>query len=244
MGFVRFGWRDYDVRAGRWTAPDPIGDKGGDPDWYGYCLDDPVNGVDPLGLLTLERLWLLAHSEEKNGASRVQSAPVAKPRRLLPKHETEGALDAVRPWNLGRLLRAPSGVEETSMKVQAPFHTGPVVLRCFLAPRCDVRGAIPQSGACARISCPGGPSRRPARGGACRSRQVAEASAHRFPLPRITVGPPDASPRIRFCRGNDVLFRRSHAMLLVPSLPSASLTRGGSASANQRRFDHGYIPDQ
>jgi len=27
-----------------------MGDKGGDPDWYGYCLDDPVNGVDPLGL--------------------------------------------------------------------------------------------------------------------------------------------------------------------------------------------------
>ncbi|OIQ50309.1 hypothetical protein BerOc1_02240 [Pseudodesulfovibrio hydrargyri] len=50
LGFVRFGWRDHDVRTGRWTAPDPIGDKGGDPDWYGYCLDDPVNGVDPLGL--------------------------------------------------------------------------------------------------------------------------------------------------------------------------------------------------
>jgi hypothetical protein len=29
---------------------DPLGDAGGDPDWYGYCLDDPVNGVDPLGL--------------------------------------------------------------------------------------------------------------------------------------------------------------------------------------------------
>jgi len=54
LGFVRFGWRDYDVRTGRWTAPDPIGDKGGDPDWYGYCLDDPVNGVDPLGLWTNE----------------------------------------------------------------------------------------------------------------------------------------------------------------------------------------------
>jgi len=50
LGFVRFGWRDYDVNTGRWTAPDPIGDKGGDPDWYGYCLDDPVNAVDPLGL--------------------------------------------------------------------------------------------------------------------------------------------------------------------------------------------------
>lgn len=53
LGFVRFGWRDYDVNTGRWTAPDPIGDRGGDPDWYGYCLDDPVNGVDPLGLYQL-----------------------------------------------------------------------------------------------------------------------------------------------------------------------------------------------
>jgi RHS repeat-associated protein len=50
LGFVRFGWRDYDTNTGRWTAPDPIGDSGGDSDWYGYCLDDPVNGVDPLGL--------------------------------------------------------------------------------------------------------------------------------------------------------------------------------------------------
>ena len=50
LGFVRFGWRDYDTFTSRWTAPDPMGDAGGDPDWYGYCLDDPVNGVDPLGL--------------------------------------------------------------------------------------------------------------------------------------------------------------------------------------------------
>ncbi len=27
-----------------------MGDAGGDSDWYGYCLDDPVKGVDPLGL--------------------------------------------------------------------------------------------------------------------------------------------------------------------------------------------------
>ncbi|WP_319470544.1 RHS repeat-associated core domain-containing protein [uncultured Pseudodesulfovibrio sp.] len=50
LGFVRFGFRDYDTYTSRWTAPDPIGDAGGDSDWYGYCLDDPVNGVDPLGL--------------------------------------------------------------------------------------------------------------------------------------------------------------------------------------------------
>lgn len=48
-GFVRFGWRDYDPDTGRWTAKEPIGDAGGDPDWYGYCLDDPVNMYDPTG---------------------------------------------------------------------------------------------------------------------------------------------------------------------------------------------------
>ncbi|WP_319541252.1 RHS repeat-associated core domain-containing protein [uncultured Pseudodesulfovibrio sp.] len=49
-GFVQFGWRDYDPDTARWTAPDPIGDAGGDADWYGYCLDDPVNMADPSGL--------------------------------------------------------------------------------------------------------------------------------------------------------------------------------------------------
>ena len=51
LGFVRFGWRDYDTFTSRWIAPDPLGDAGGDPDWYGYCLDDPVNLVDPSGLM-------------------------------------------------------------------------------------------------------------------------------------------------------------------------------------------------
>ena len=50
LDFVRFGWRDYDTLTSRWTAPDPMGDAGGDSDWYGYCLDDPVNGADSLGL--------------------------------------------------------------------------------------------------------------------------------------------------------------------------------------------------
>jgi len=30
----------------------PIGDAGGDTDWYGYCVDDPVNRVDVWGLKT------------------------------------------------------------------------------------------------------------------------------------------------------------------------------------------------
>ena len=49
-GLVRFGYRDYDPDAGRWTAKDPIGFAGGDSDLYGYCLNDPINLVDPWGL--------------------------------------------------------------------------------------------------------------------------------------------------------------------------------------------------
>jgi hypothetical protein len=36
--------------GGTQTAKDPIGFAGGDTDLYGYCLNDPVNWVDPEGL--------------------------------------------------------------------------------------------------------------------------------------------------------------------------------------------------
>ncbi len=49
-GLTRFPWRDYDADTGRFTALDPLGEKGGDSDWYGYCVDDPVNRVDVWGL--------------------------------------------------------------------------------------------------------------------------------------------------------------------------------------------------
>jgi RHS repeat-associated protein len=51
--FVRFGYRDYDPDIGRWTAKDPILFAGGDTDLYGYCLNSPVNLIDPSGELFL-----------------------------------------------------------------------------------------------------------------------------------------------------------------------------------------------
>ncbi|MGM0557011.1 MAG: RHS repeat-associated core domain-containing protein [Myxococcota bacterium] len=48
---VRFGARDYDPHTGRWTASDPIGFAGGDGNLYAYVGGDPVNLVDPSGLL-------------------------------------------------------------------------------------------------------------------------------------------------------------------------------------------------
>ncbi|WP_343292915.1 RHS repeat-associated core domain-containing protein [Vandammella animalimorsus] len=52
-GLTRFGARDYDAETGRWTAKDPILFDGGDSNLYGYVLQDPVNFVDPEGLLTI-----------------------------------------------------------------------------------------------------------------------------------------------------------------------------------------------
>ncbi len=49
-GLVRFGYRDYDPQAGRWTAPDPLLFAGSDINLYAYGSNDPINEIDPLGL--------------------------------------------------------------------------------------------------------------------------------------------------------------------------------------------------
>jgi len=49
---------DDDADIGRFTALDPLGAKGGEKDWYGYCVDDPVHRVDAWGLEGQERVFL------------------------------------------------------------------------------------------------------------------------------------------------------------------------------------------
>jgi RHS repeat-associated protein len=43
-------YRGYNAGTGRWTSRDPIAERGG-LNLYGYVGDDPINWVDPLGLL-------------------------------------------------------------------------------------------------------------------------------------------------------------------------------------------------
>lgn len=52
-GLTRFGVRDYDAQTGRWTAKDPILFDGGDSNLYVYSLNDPLNQIDPDGLLPI-----------------------------------------------------------------------------------------------------------------------------------------------------------------------------------------------
>jgi RHS repeat-associated protein len=51
---VRFGARDYDAEIGRWTSKDPILFGGGDTNLFGYVFNDPINFLDPIGLLMVE----------------------------------------------------------------------------------------------------------------------------------------------------------------------------------------------
>jgi RHS repeat-associated protein len=48
-GLVRFGARDYDPGAGRWTAPDPVRFDGGDSNLHAYAASNPINATDPSG---------------------------------------------------------------------------------------------------------------------------------------------------------------------------------------------------
>ena len=71
-GFVRFGFRDYDPSAGRFTCPDPLGDTGGDHDLYDYCVDDPVSKFDPLGLTEQKTEKKEPNQPENTGKSAVE----------------------------------------------------------------------------------------------------------------------------------------------------------------------------
>ncbi len=50
---VRFGFRDYDAITARWITKDPLLFKGGVSNLYEYCINDPVNLVDFMGLQLL-----------------------------------------------------------------------------------------------------------------------------------------------------------------------------------------------
>lgn len=75
-GFVRFGARDFDAFAGRWTSKDPLQFGGGDTNLYGYGLGDPVNNIDPQGTWVLPLCLAIAAAAEVAGDAALVAAVV------------------------------------------------------------------------------------------------------------------------------------------------------------------------
>jgi RHS repeat-associated protein len=63
-GLVRFGYRDYDSATSRWLTKDPTGFEAHQTNLYQYVHGDPVNGIDPTGLIC-EGLWERARGNFK-----------------------------------------------------------------------------------------------------------------------------------------------------------------------------------
>ncbi|NPC83478.1 hypothetical protein HPC49_35300 [Pyxidicoccus fallax] len=60
---TRFGARDYDAEAGRWTTKDPIRFAGGDSNLYAYVGSKPVGSIDPTGLYDTGVGDIIGHGE-------------------------------------------------------------------------------------------------------------------------------------------------------------------------------------
>lgn len=56
----------YDAESGHWLQKDPIRFQGGDTNLYGYVGQDPINNIDPSGLIT--RNDILRHAGVGIGA--------------------------------------------------------------------------------------------------------------------------------------------------------------------------------
>lgn len=53
-GLARFGARDFDAMTGRWLAKDPIAFEARDGNLLAYSLNDPINNIDPTGLMCFD----------------------------------------------------------------------------------------------------------------------------------------------------------------------------------------------
>jgi RHS repeat-associated protein len=84
-GLIRFGYRDYDPDTGRWTAKDPIFCNGEDADLYGYCLNNPVDYIDPFGLWDLISSYQALHGSKPDPRHQFTSRGNEKVVKDFPK---------------------------------------------------------------------------------------------------------------------------------------------------------------
>ncbi|MCK4400744.1 hypothetical protein KAW08_00390 [bacterium] len=79
-GLSYFGARYYDSRIGRWTQPDPLGMVNG-PNLYLYVNNNPINNIDPHGLMLrrLKNLWdISGFGRARKSSFRIRTTVVTK----------------------------------------------------------------------------------------------------------------------------------------------------------------------
>lgn len=100
---VKFGTRYYDPGMGRWISKDPIRFDGGDGNLYAYVANDPINGIDPSGLIIIDvnniiPAWIKNTPIYKELNS---SASLTFVRNRSGSSEIDaGQTDSVGPWGI------------------------------------------------------------------------------------------------------------------------------------------------
>ena len=61
-GFSYYGYRYYNPETGRWLSRDPLGERGG-LNLYGFVGNDAINGIDYLGLSTVEFTFTVGYKD-------------------------------------------------------------------------------------------------------------------------------------------------------------------------------------
>jgi RHS repeat-associated protein len=91
MGIYSFAFRDYNPRSMRWLTEDPVKDG---LNWYQYCGSDPVNFVDPFGLLKKSTFPLGKYQQTKNYVEK-QLLDLTKDKEEITEDDIERAAEIV-----------------------------------------------------------------------------------------------------------------------------------------------------
>jgi uncharacterized protein RhaS with RHS repeats len=121
---VHFGVRDYDPSLGTWIEQDPAGAAGSGNNWYQFAGGNPVNRVDPSGMV-------YADPTHMGGGGSL--ADLESSGQLVEGLALEEALESAQ-------LRAQAAAQEAAMAPQSPAApNGPVPA----APEAAAAGEVP-----------------------------------------------------------------------------------------------------